>query len=38
MNFTELLYSKGDGALEQAAQTGGGASFYGGIQDLSGCL
>ena len=33
----ELLCSKGDGALEQVAQKGCGAS-YGNIQDLSGHL
>ena len=34
----ELLHSKDDGALEQAAQGGCGFSFSGDIQDLSGCL
>ena len=36
----ELLYGKGDGALEQAAQRGCGVSFYGYIQDPPGpvCL
>ena len=34
-NFVML---KGDGALEQVSQRGCGVSFYGGIQDLSGCL
>ena len=34
----ELLYGKSDGALEQAAQRGCGVSFYGDIQDSSGCL
>jgi len=29
----ELLYSKGDGALVQAAQGGCRISFYGDIQD-----
>jgi len=33
----ELLYSSGDGALAQAAQRGGGVSFYGDGQDPSGC-
>jgi len=28
----ELLYSKGDGALAQAAQGGGGVAFYSDIQ------
>ena len=37
-NMEELLYNKGDGALELVAQRGGGVSFYGDIQDLSGCL
>ena len=31
----ELLYGKGDGALEQVAQKGAGVSFYGAIQDPS---
>ena len=34
----ELLYCKGDGALKQAAEGGGGDSFPGDIQDLSGCF
>jgi len=34
----ELLYSTGGGTLEQVAQKGCGVSFYGGIQDLPGCL
>ena len=33
-----LLYSKGDGALEQAAQRGCGLLLYGDTQDLSGHL
>lgn len=31
------LYCEGDGAQAQAAQSGGGASFYGDNQDPSGC-
>ena len=34
----ELLHSKGDGALEQAAQGGCGFSFSGDVQDPLGCL
>ena len=34
----ELLYEKGDRALEQVAQRGCGVSFYRDVQDLSGCL
>jgi len=34
----KLLNSKGDRALEQAAQGGCVISFYGDTQDLSGCL
>jgi len=34
----ELLYGKGDGALEQVAQRGCEVSFYGDIQDPSGYL
>ena len=37
-NMEELLYGKGDGAVEQVAQRSCGVSFYGGIQDPSGCL
>ena len=33
-----ILYDKGDGAQEQAAQGGCGVSFYGDIQDPSGHL
>jgi len=33
----EHLYCKADRAQEQAAQRGGGVSFYGDIQDPSGC-
>ena len=32
------FYGKGDGELEQVAQTGSGVSFYGDIQDVPGCL
>jgi len=35
---SELLHSKGDGALEQVAQRGCGISFSGDVQDPSGCL
>ena len=35
-NMEELLYNKGDGALELVAQRGGGVSFYGDSQDPSG--
>lgn len=34
----DILYGKNDGALEQAAQSYGGVSFYGGIQDAAGYL
>jgi len=34
----ELLYDKGEGALEQVAQRGCGVTFYGDVQDLFGCL
>jgi len=33
-----LLYGKGDRTLEQVALRGCGISFYGDIQDSSGCL
>ena len=37
-SHVEELYGKGDRALEQVAQRGSGVSFYGDLQDPSGCL
>ena len=37
-NMWKELYDKGDGVLEQATQRGCVVSFYGDIQDPSGCL
>jgi len=36
--WKNFFYSKGDRALEHVAQRGFGVSFYGDIQDPSGCL
>lgn len=34
----KLLHWEGERALEQAAQTGGGVSFYGDFQTPPGCV